>query len=96
MRNFEKEKFLKTELGVNLEECVTSWNYALKRMKEVDYESGVYKMMEDTLRHCQSQWEVYQMLIKQFYSVEYFIFYDNEYFGICTQDRNEWLIKVER
>lgn len=95
MRNFEKEKFLKTELGVNLEECITAWSYALKRMKEVEYESGVYKMMEDILKQCKAQWGVYQMAIKQFYGIEYF-FTRDEYFGVCTEDGSDWLIKLER
>ena len=54
-----KEKFLKSELGGNLDECVKSWDFAIRGGKRT-------KPIADW---CQAQWEVYQMALKQFYGV---------------------------
>ena len=83
-----KEKFLKTELGSNLYECITAWdcwlnlNYSVSRSKSIAW--------------CQAQWEVYQMALKQFYGVEYHFTRTDEYFGVCTGDETDGLFKVER
>ena len=48
------------------------------------------------LAWCQAQWEVYKLALKHFYGVEYFFTRTDEYFGICTEDESDWLMKVER
>ena len=59
-----KEQFLKTEFGGELESTITAWDDALSRNRED-------KEVLRTLAWCQAQWEVYQMAIKHFYGVEY-------------------------
>ena len=81
-----KEKFLKSELGRNLDECVKSWDFAIRGGKRT-------KSLADW---CQAQWEVYQMALKQFYGIEYHFTRTDKYFGVCTEDEADWLFKVER
>lgn len=59
-----KEQFLKTEFGGELESTITAWDDALSRNRED-------KEVLRTLAWCQAQWEVYRMAIKHFYGVEY-------------------------
>ncbi len=81
-----KEKFLKTVLGGNLQECVESWDFALRGGNKT-------KSLADW---CQAQWEVYQIMFRQLYKVEYHFSRTDEYFGVCTEDKTDWLFKVER
>lgn len=79
-----KERFLKTELGSSLQECLETWNDCLERgdIKGSDW--------------CMAQWEVYKMAVRQFYGIEYCFSRTDEYFGACTEDESDWLFKVER
>ena len=79
-----KEKFLKTEFGAEMTNCIDCWDLYLSTK---DYGSA---------RLCQEQWDVYQMAVKQFYGVEYHFTRTNEYYGIVTADEKDWLYKVER
>ena len=80
-----KEKFLKTELGSSMIECAKAWDNWLSGP------SG-----EETAIWCQAQWLVYKMAVRQFYGIEYHFTRTGEYFGICTADKTDWLLKVER
>ena len=51
-----KEQFLKTEFGGELESTITAWDDALSRNRED-------KEVLRTLAWCQAQWEVYRMAI---------------------------------
>ena len=84
MMKMNKEKFLKTELGSGLQECITAWDHWL----EVGDRKAAY--------WCQAQWEVYKMAVRQFYGIEYCFSRTDEYFGVCTEDETDWLFKVER
>lgn len=79
-----KDKFLKTEVGSSMKECVTAWDKWLTLRDR------------DAATWCQAQWEVYQMMMRQFYGIEYYFSRTDEYFGICTEDETDWLMKVER
>lgn len=68
-----KEQFLKTEFGGELESTITAWDDALSRNRED-------KEVLRTLAWCQAQWEVYRMAIKHFYGVEYHFTRTDEYF----------------
>ena len=84
MRKLNKEKFLKTELGSSLKECIIAWD---KWIAEGDRGAETW---------CQAQWEVYKLAIQQFYGIEYFFARTAEYFGLATEDRSDWLFKIER
>lgn len=84
MMKMNKEKFLKTELGSSLQECITAWD---KWLEIGDRKAALW---------CQAQWEVYKVAIRQFYGIEYCFSRTYEYFGVCTEDETNWLFKVER
>lgn len=80
----DKEKFLKTEFGSSMKECITAWD---KWLENGNREAGVW---------CQAQWEVYRMAVKHFFGVEYHFTRTDEYYGLCTEDESDWLIKADR
>lgn len=84
MMKMNKEKFLKSEFGRGMRECVDTWDKCL----EIGYEKRFL--------WCQAQWEVYKMAVRQFYGIEYCITRTDEYYGACTEDETDWLFKVER
>lgn len=60
-----KEQFLKSEFGSELEGVIKAWDIALQQSRNAS----------ETLRDlawCQAQWEVYKLALKHFYGVEYF------------------------
>ena len=83
-RILKKEEFLKSEFGSGLECTITAWDEALEKHNQTG---------EDK---CQAQWEVYRMAIKHFYGVEYHFTRTDEYYGLCTEDESDWLMKVVR
>lgn len=93
-----KEKFLKTELGSSMIECVTAWDKWLTELRKFNIcnINSEYRETRKAADWCQAQWEVYQMAVKQFYNIEYHFIRTDEYFGICTEDETDWLFRVER
>lgn len=91
-----KEKFLKTELGGNLKDCITSWDVALSGCRKYRYDTEEYKRERKVADWCQAQWEVYKMTIRQFYGIEYCFSRTDEYYGVVTEDETDWLFKIER
>lgn len=79
-----KEKFLKSEFGSSMIECVRAWD---KWLQLGDGKASLW---------CQAQWEVYKMAVRQFYGIEYYFSRTEEYYGICTEDEQNWLYKEER
>lgn len=84
-----KAKFLKTEFGSEMECVIKAWDMALQQPR------NEAKTLRD-LAWCQAQWEVYKLALKHIYGVEYFFSRTYEYFGICTEDESDWLMKVDR
>lgn len=93
-----KEKFLKTELGGNLQECVTAWDHWLSELRKFNISTvnRDYHEVRKAADWCQAQWEVYQIMFRQLYHVDYHFSRTDEYFGVCTEDETDWLFKVER
>lgn len=87
-----KESFLKTEFGSELECTIIAWDQALEKNDR----TGANKEVLKTLAWCQAQWDVYQMAIKHFCGVEYHFTRTDEYYGLCTEDESDWLMKVDR
>lgn len=79
-----KEKFLKTEFGAELENCIRCWD---KWITIGDDEAA---------RWCQAQWEVYKMVLRQFYGLICYFNRTDDYVGICSTDEQDWLVKIER
>lgn len=87
-----KEEFLNTEFGREQEYTITTWDQALEKSGQ----TGEGKENLKTLAWCQTRWEVYRMAIKHFYGVEYYFTGTDEYYGLCTEDESDWLMKVNR
>lgn len=88
----KKKKFLESEFGGELECMITAWDQALENNRR----TGDDKENLKTLAWCQAQWEVYRMAIKHFYGLEYHFTRTDEYYGLCTEDESDWLMRVER
>lgn len=84
-----KQKFMKTEFGQGMEGVIRAWDMALQQSRE---DSTTLR----DLAWCQAQWEVYRLAIKQFYGVEYHFTRTDEYFGVCTEDESDYLMKIYR
>lgn len=87
-----KKQFLASEFGRELVSTITAWDQALEKNRRTGEDKNILK----TLAWCQAQWDVYQMAIKQFYGVEYHFTRTDEYYGLCTEDESDWLMKVDR
>lgn len=91
-----KEKFLKTEFGSSLVECVIAWDYWIGKRSIGSVCDENQRKIREAANVCQGQWEVYQKAIRQFYGIEYHFSRTDEYFGIVTEDETDWLIKIKR
>lgn len=80
-----KEKFFKTEFGAELKNCIECW------------EMYLISNDRDSARLCQAQWEVYKLVLRQFYSVNYSFTRTDDHYGVVNgDDYSDWLFKVER
>lgn len=91
-----KEKFLKTEVGAELKCCIISWDKALDACRVNEYYTEEYKRERKVADWCQAQWEVYKMVLLQFFGIEYNFTRTDSYFGLVTADEENWLFKIER
>lgn len=91
-----KAEFLKTEVGRNVRVCIESWDRSLTECSKHRYGTEEYRKARKAADWHQAQWEVYQLVMKQFCGMEYHFSRTDEYFGICTEDEADWLFKVER
>jgi hypothetical protein len=93
-----KRLFLKSELGGSLQECVIAWDHWLTELRKfnIDTVGQEYRETRKAADWCQAQWEVFQIVMRQFYNIEYHFSRTDEYFGVCTADETDWLFKVER
>lgn len=70
-----KEKFMKTEMGGELEETIRTWDKALDERRKAtpgigNPDQGLgFKYWDNTCRSCQDRWEVFKLAIKQFYGI---------------------------
>lgn len=87
-----KKQFLKSEFGKELVSTITAWDEALEKSSRTGEDKNILRM----LAWCQAQWEVYRMAIKHFYGVEYHFTRTDAYYGLCTEDESDWLMKVDR
>lgn len=98
-----KQNFLKTEFGAELENCIRVWDNALEEKNRCipgnttrQSEGLGYTYWNNTCAWCQAQWEVYQLALKQFYSLEYHFTRTDDYYGLVTEDKSDWLMKFDR
>lgn len=90
-----KEKFMKTEMGGELEETIRTWDKAIDERRKAtpgigNPDQGLgFKYWDNTCRSCQDRWEVFKLAIKQFYGIEFFFTRTDEYFGVCSEDEEQ-------
>lgn len=84
MLTLYKDKFLKTEFGSEMINCINCWE---KAINEKDFQKSIF---------FQGQWEVYQLALKQFYGIDYSFTRTNDYYGIVKNDESDWLYKIEK
>lgn len=93
-----KEKFLKTEFGSKLQECVTAWDHWLTELDQFTFNasSTEYKRVRKAADWCQAQWDVYQMAMKQFYGIDFYFKRTEQYFGVYAMDESCYLFEIDR
>ena len=92
-----KEEFLKTEFGSSLKECIKAWDHWLTEANGfASNDANAKYKVRKSLCWCQAQWEVYQLALEHLYGVEYHFSRTEEYCGVCTEDEEDWLFKIER
>lgn len=94
--NLNKEEFLQTELGRSLMVCITEWDKALEVLSKRGFDTPDYKEAQRAANICIAKWDVYRMALKHFYGVDYHFTRTDEYFGVCTEDESDWLLKIDR
>lgn len=90
-----KEKFLKTELGGDLQEIVQALDCYMGELstKSQWEEPERCKKLRDDIKNLFAQLNVHKLVMKQFYGREYSFTRTDEYYGLTTEDENDWLIK---
>lgn len=77
MTKLNKEKFMKTEMGIELEDTIRCWDKALDERKKTapgieNPDQGLgFQYWENTCRSCQDRWEVFKLAIKQFMELNF-------------------------
>ena len=96
-KNLNKEKFLKSELGSSMKECITAWDKILTELRKLGMvNSEDYNRERKAAEWCQAQWEVYQIALRQLFGITYHFTRTDKYFGVVTADEMDWMFKVER
>ena len=93
---FNKEKFLGTDFGKALKECVTDFDAALTACSKHYVGSDEYHLEQKNADVLLGQWWVYQLAMQQFYGLWLYFTRTDKYFGVCTEDESFWLFKIER
>lgn len=85
-----KEKFLKTEFGAELEGNIRALNYYLNEISRVSQLENPkdYQALDKDIQTLFSKWHVFQLAIKQFYGIEYNFTRTDEYYGVCTNEED--------
>lgn len=93
---FNKEEFLRTELGQMMKECTRNRVNALKDVGKCSLDTPEYDEALKTAAICAEKWEVYRAAVKQFYGVECYFTKRGDYSGITLEDKTNWLLKINR
>ena len=84
MAKFNKKKFLQSELGGMWIETVRAWDFYLSEHDDKE----TYSL--------QAKHEGIQTAVKQFYGIEYHFTRTDDYYGLVTEDYEDWLYRVEK
>lgn len=92
----DKKGFLHTLPGCGMRVCIQNWDEELEKKNQFRFGTFEYNQHDERASWCMAQWAVYKLILQELYGKEYCFSRTDEYFGICTEDGNEWLYKVER
>jgi hypothetical protein len=88
-----KEEFLKTEFGCELERQVRMLESNISekaKCKDFETESAFNRLITKDFACL----DVFILAIKQFYGIEYVFTRTDDYYGLCTEDGSDFLIKI--
>lgn len=93
-----KKDFFKTEFGCELRETVRAIDANLIQQRKINEwkQPEEYDRIRKELDLLFAKWEVFKLGIRQFYGIEYNFTRTDEYYGLCTEDESDYLIKEER
>ena len=84
-----KNVFLTSDFRKALKERVISLNGWLDQ-PDTDPDKEI------NVARCLAAWSVYQLALKEFYNKDFRFTRTDTYYGVCTEDEEEWLFKIER
>lgn len=87
----QKDDFLETELGANMIECVRAWDKCITEMYRNECDTDEYREAEKDAIWRKAQMEVYRMVLRQIYGIEYYFSRSDTFFGILSADGLNWL-----
>ena len=98
MLKMNKEEFMNTAMGVALWKTVKAIDfYCSERAKTCEWENPKrFEELKHYIDRLMAKWEIFRLALKQFYGIEYNLTRTDEYYGVCTDDESDFLIKEER
>jgi len=94
MLKLDKEKFKYTELGISL--CGTikrlEYFYAEQSVLSI-FDTDISLRVRNDIKSSYAQLEVFTLAIKQFYGIEYHYTRNDSYYGLVTEDGEDFLIR---
>ena len=84
----EKDNFLQTELGLDLRICIDTIDKLLPELYN--------PLFADNYHFYLGKLEVFKLLLKQLFGVEYCFSRTDDYYGLVIDNQDDWLYKVER
>lgn len=93
-----KERFLKTEFGSEMISIVKALDYYIEEKSHTSEwnDPQKTKALQNEINILFAQWNICKLAVKQFFGLDYSFTRTDEYFGACTEDEAEWLIKIDR
>ncbi len=92
---FNKEEFFNSIFGEGLIECIQCWDKQLCKKAQFNEFTPEYRAADYLAHGYESQWDVYKKFFRSV-GLNYNFTRTDEYFGICSEDESDWLIKFER
>lgn len=95
----EMSEFMQSEIGEKLANLVQTWDHAMRERAKCSYGnvgSDVVWHWDNICQNCRDQWEIFKLVLKQFYGMEIHFSSTQKFFGVCNEDASVWLMKVTR
>lgn len=93
--DFNKEEFLNSMFGEGLIECIREWDKQLCMKAQFNEFTPEYRASDYQAHGYECQWYVYKKFFRSI-GLRYNFTRTDEYFGVCSDDETDWLIKFDR